>query len=1202
LTYSWTVQSGEGTLNNSNIANPVYTPPDVSSNQTFTLTIDVSDGEDITSDTVNITVTDTIIPNQAPVITSVTASPSTISDTETSQLQVNANDPDSGPSALSYSWTVQSGEGTLNNYNIANPVYTPPDVSSNQTFTLTVNVSDGEDITSDTVNITVTDATPPSQNLVGWWKLDDGTGSIATDSAGSNDGTITGATWTTGKVGGALDFDGDGDYVVIGSSVSVNNIWGGGGTFIAWFNPSSIPTDPRIISWNTGDDRSCVLLDAPSTINMRRSFNGALGKWHVNFTSPTNEWTHLAITYNDDSDLNDPTFYVNGTTLTVAKTATPSGSSKSSSNAYLGSDRGIRRYFNGKIDDVRIYDYELSSQEVQNLYNPNQAPVITSVTTSPSTISDTETSQLQVNANDPDSGPGALTYSWTVQSGEGTLNNYNIANPIYTPPDVSTNQTFTLTVNVSDGEDITSDTVNITVTDTPNQVPVITSVTTSPSTISDTETSQLQVNANDPDSGPSALSYSWTVQSGEGTLNNYNIANPVYTPPDVSTNQTFTLTVDVSDGEDITSDTVDVMVTDAATTPNPVSHWKFDEGAGSIAYDSAGSNDGTITEATWTTGIFDGALDFDGSNDYVNCGNDPTLQIDGSMTLAFWIYPRNLGAYRENPLDKSYGGEFALTLEDNPDAGKLSYYHGTQRTTGYYWDWAALDTGTIMDDDWQFIAITRNVTDKVMKSYYDGQLIKTATYSSDTNKLPSTSTYNFNIGSGYSHAFNGLIDDARIYNCELSSQEIQDLYSQGGTSGTSLSFSDDFSDGNYDGWSLADQGTLQTPMSWSASTNVMVQSSNTYTSSTGTELPTLGTYAYLIDGLSWTDYKTTLTIKSADDDAIGLMFRYQDQDNYYRFSWDKQRAYRRLVKCVNGQFTLLAEDSVTYVTNQTYDLEVIANDDSLKVSIDSSEIFSVTDSSFSSGSIALYCWGNVGAYFDDISVTPISSLVSHWKFDEGTETTVSDSVGNNDGTIVGASWVTGLLGGALDFDGIDNYVSIPDNSNLSFGDGTNDEPFSISTWFYKNSEDSSVIVSKTYDTSPFAMEYVLSANENEQISTRLYDDNGGNQIYAMSANSAITIGQWHHYVMTYDGSGSQSGLTVYLDGFDVTDTRGSAGTYTAMDDEATNLYLGVFLLNDPTWRVYCNGTIDEVMIFDKELTEGEVRLLPILLKRGIPMP
>ncbi|MBL7147132.1 MAG: LEPR-XLL domain-containing protein, partial [Phycisphaerae bacterium] len=242
------------------------------------------------------------------------------------------------------------------------------------------------------------------------------------------------------------------------------------------------------------------------------------------------------------------------------------------------------------VSNVRIkfqqydnYSANTDGREFDNIvvnFSTNQAPVISSVTASPSTISDTQTSQLQVVSYDPDSGPNPLAYSWSLPTGTGSLNNPNIVNPIYTPPDVSATQTFTLTVKVSDGTDITSKTVNITVTDTipVNQAPVISSVTASPSTISDTQTSQLQVVSYDPDSGPNPLTYTWSVPTGAGSLNNPNIVNPIYTPPDVSATQTFTLTVNVSDGAAITSKTVNITVTDAGAGPQILLSEDFNDG------------------------------------------------------------------------------------------------------------------------------------------------------------------------------------------------------------------------------------------------------------------------------------------------------------------------------------------------------------------------------------------------------------------------------------------------------------------------------------------------------------------------------------------------------------------------------------------------------------------------------------------------
>jgi hypothetical protein len=123
----------------------------------------------------------------------------------------------------------------------------------------------------------------------------------------------------------------------------------------------------------------------------------------------------------------------------------------------------------------------------------------------------------------------------------------------------------------------------------------------------------------------------------------------------------------------------------------------------------------------------------------------------------------------------------------------------------------------------------------------------------------------------------------------------------------------------------------------------------------------------------WTDYGVSLKMWSGDDDSIGVMFRYQDGNNYYRFSWDSERAYRRLVRRKSGIFTLLAEDAVPYVSGRVYQVGIVADGAALEVWIDGMKIFSVTDSSFAEGSIALYTWYNSGSHFDDIVVTNLDT-------------------------------------------------------------------------------------------------------------------------------------------------------------------------------------------------------------------------------------
>src|SRR5699024_7924707 len=75
------------------------------------------------------------------------------------------------------------------------------------------------------------------EGLVGLWRFDEGAGSIAVDATGTNDGTISGATYTTGVSGKALNFDGTNDYVEIAHNA--NQLLTGGGIITAWFNAGS---------------------------------------------------------------------------------------------------------------------------------------------------------------------------------------------------------------------------------------------------------------------------------------------------------------------------------------------------------------------------------------------------------------------------------------------------------------------------------------------------------------------------------------------------------------------------------------------------------------------------------------------------------------------------------------------------------------------------------------------------------------------------------------------------------------------------------------------------------------------------------------------------------------------------------------------------------------------------------------------------
>jgi len=192
--------------------------------------------------------------------------------------------------------------------------------------------------------------------------------------------------------------------------------------------------------------------------------------------------------------------------------------------------------------------------------------------------------------------------------------------------------------------------------------------------------------------------------------------------------------------------------------------------------------------------------------------------------------------------------------------------------------------------------------------------------------------------------------------------------------------------GTLDRWSVYDEGPNNGPSHWeirqegTPPSRYVIQTANIWGGTLdGNDPVKPGTLLLYTDipalaandpaqPTNWTDYRMSVYLCSADDDGIGIVFRYSDSDHYYRFSMDRQRTYRRLVRVVDGIHTILAEDDFVYQENQDYLITVEAIGPSLRVYQDGTLAFDVNDSSMDQGSIGLYCWGDVGAQFSDVRV------------------------------------------------------------------------------------------------------------------------------------------------------------------------------------------------------------------------------------------
>jgi hypothetical protein len=180
-----------------------------------------------------------------------------------------------------------------------------------------------------------------------------------------------------------------------------------------------------------------------------------------------------------------------------------------------------------------------------------------------------------------------------------------------------------------------------------------------------------------------------------------------------------------------------------------------------------------------------------------------------------------------------------------------------------------------------------------------------------------------------------------------------------------LPFSDNFNDGNMAGWTVVDEGTTSAPSRWRVSSGRLYQTSSIRG---GTTLAPRGTWAYRRGATDWTNYRLQVDLKSSTDGGVGVLFRYQDKYNFYRFDWNRAARVRRLVRRVGGVEVVLARDNVAYVKNTNYRLEVSAYRDRLQVRINGALVFNALDKALSFGAIALWCHGNPGASFDNVYV------------------------------------------------------------------------------------------------------------------------------------------------------------------------------------------------------------------------------------------
>ncbi len=207
---------------------------------------------------------------------------------------------------------------------------------------------------------------------IGWWKLDENTGTIANDSMGnSTAGTLTNSpTWATGKFNQAISFTGTNQHVLIADDPDFDFADDEDLTLTTWFKHSAASAQEIIMSkyneagykiiMESDGDITCAL-DYDSTWSPTDSATSTLA------TYDDGNWHHITCVKTGATSLN---LYIDGVLITTDSSITATNTLTNTDPIYLGIDAdGTTLDFTGSLDDVRIYRYPLTTQQIKTVMN-----------------------------------------------------------------------------------------------------------------------------------------------------------------------------------------------------------------------------------------------------------------------------------------------------------------------------------------------------------------------------------------------------------------------------------------------------------------------------------------------------------------------------------------------------------------------------------------------------------------------------------------------------------------------------------------------------------------------------------------------------------------------------------------------------------------------------------------------------------------
>ena len=670
--------------------------------------------------------------------------------------------------AAPYNYTLSDGQGGTTS---SNPLTLGVSPLSNTTYTATaVSNGCGGGTTSGSAIVSVT----RTAGLITCLPLD----ANANDQIGSNNGSVfsNGGTFSytanrNGATSSALAVSG-GAYVEFPTNNLLNNNF----THSVWVSPAVLPSNNNnsyILSiGGIGQSQELYLENVNGVIGWVFRSSTTAGNVDVKYqaTITTGTWYHVAIV----RTANALQMYINGVLVQSSSAAGLSSTYSSPSVGRLGTQSsGLVNFFNGKIDDVRLFRGGLNGLEISSLYNAtfNCPPIVDVPLISLTSVTDNTLcrNQLESISFQQSSVTAGSTYTVQLSDANGSFTNpTTIGTGTLAPIQISIPSSVTVSgtgylIRIINGTTISFNILPVTI------LPTATGAISGTTTIVSGQSTNLNISLTG--TAPWVYSVSDGVNSINYTTSVASVTQSV--SPLVATTYTLGSIRDNVCGTGATSGSA--IITVSPNIPQLLACYKFDGNA----LDSKGLHHGTVYGATLTTDRFgkaNAAYVFNGTGNYIQLSNASDFGLT-NFTWSAWVnasvlstidVPKTIFSVGNNAGDQHIN----MYYWDVPGQSGWNYGSYTSPTT------AALpyliSYNSVSTNKWVHIVIIRTATER--KMYINGQLSVSNTANPAFYNTPILAA----IGSRYNgiQPFSGKIDDVKIYNGTLTDEEILLLYNE----------------------------------------------------------------------------------------------------------------------------------------------------------------------------------------------------------------------------------------------------------------------------------------------------------------------------------------------------------------------------------------------------------------------------------------